>query len=161
MRSFKLLVLAAVLPVATGCASIFAGGSPGLQVDVDNQKVPGLTVTVTGISNGDRFVSHDSVYRVQIQRNSDYEVDVTAPGFESEHIDIGRTVNPVTFVNILFWPGFLIDLADGAFWQPNREVVNIHLDRQQSDLGTVRLSLGVDVPAIGFHRTVDLPRNRP
>lgn len=152
----KLALLALMLPMATGCASLFAGGSPALHVDVDNANVPDITVTITGLQDGDRWVEHATEFQVNLQRTSDYLIEVQAPGYETQQIEVGRTVNPVTFVNILFWPGFLIDLADGAFWQPDREVVQVHLARRLGSSGAVELCLRLDAPGEGWHKVVEL-----
>ncbi len=40
-------------------------------------------------------------------------VDCKKPGYTQQNMGIAQTINGVTFVNVLFWPGFIIDAVTG------------------------------------------------
>lgn len=105
MRYTAILILLFLLN--TGCATIFNGTTDIVMFQVSP---PDATITV----NGRKYTPgrHITVYRGQ-------DIVIQSPDGEIVHPPGGyarRQLNIVTIVNLLFWPGFLIDLLSNAFW---------------------------------------------
>lgn len=109
-----------------GCASIFTGTTQPLTVRAvnseNNRVISTATCTVTdeyghvySLANNPGSVTMDKgsgVLKIRC-RNSGYHYAQTG---------VEEKFNAVTLVNILFWPGFIVDLADGAYMKYSGEV---------------------------------------
>jgi len=103
------LLLCAIIVVGVlsqGCASIFCSGSQNIRV---LSEPPGAKVQM-GAYEG------TTPYDVSLPRGKDYPIQVTYNG-QTKTQSLSRTIEPVYWVNILFWPGLVIDLATGKMWE--------------------------------------------
>ena len=120
MDKFKLAIAIPLLFVLTACATIFSGSTQPLNVratDPNDGSTPS-TVTCTVIDNNGYPLSVDTNPGVVTVSRGTSALQVSCSDADNLYKDtaqgIGARVNPVTFVNILFWPGFFVDLATGA-----------------------------------------------
>lgn len=104
MRCSVLLLL---LLLGTGCATIFNGTTDVVLFQVTP---PDATITV----NGQKYTpgQHIAVSRGQdiVIASPDGDVVIPPGGYAR------RNLNIITIVNVLFWPGFIVDLLTNAFW---------------------------------------------
>ena len=55
-------------------------------------------------------------YEVTVPRGKDYIIQATYNG-KTETQNLNKSIEPVYWVNILFWPGLIIDLATGNMFK--------------------------------------------
>ena len=106
MRKLLVLVLLATIVFNQGCCSIFTSGPQTISVD---SKPEGAEVKI-GPYEG------KTPYDVSIPRGKDYVV-VASLGGDTKTVTLNKSIEPVYWVNILFWPGLIIDLATGKMFK--------------------------------------------
>lgn len=102
MKKSVLCVLLAVLVFTQGCCSIFASGSQMVSVD---SKPQGASVTI-GPYMG------TTPYQVSLPRGEDYVITAKYQG-NTQTQNLDKSIQTLYWVNILFWPGLIVDLATG------------------------------------------------
>ena len=105
-RKQCLCVLLAALVFTQGCCSIFTSGPQTVSVD---SKPPGASVAI-GPFKG------KTPYQVSLPRGKDYVI-TAKHGDDSQTQNLNKSIEPVYWVNILFWPGLIIDLATGKMFK--------------------------------------------
>ena len=55
-------------------------------------------------------------YQISLPRGKDYVI-VAKYGDKTETLTLEKSIEPVYWVNILIWPGLLIDLGTGKMWK--------------------------------------------
>ncbi len=105
MKITHLLIVALILPFQQGCASLFTGGSQ--QVSVRSE--PTGAKVVIGPYEG------TAPCTFTVPAGKSYVIQAKYQG-EQKTQPLERGIQPVTFLNIFFWPGFLIDLGTGKIW---------------------------------------------
>lgn len=125
MTISKLTVLAALSTLVMGCASI-AGNND-------------RTVTVHSNPEGAKvFVGHKqygttpAVVRLPTYIYGGKEITVKKAGYESQTQTVNSKFQPVGLLNILFWPGFIIDAATGSTVKIDPAQQDIHYDLKKS-----------------------------
>lgn len=104
-KSFVCLAL--VLFILTqGCSSIFTSGPQNISVDSEPS---GAKVKIGPYSG-------TTPYNVSIPRGKNYTIQVNYQG-EREVVNLEKAIEPVFWVNILFWPGLIVDLATGSMFR--------------------------------------------
>lgn len=106
MKKIMALILAATLFFNCGCCSIFTSGPQTVSIDSQPQ---GADVKI-GPYKG------KTPYTVNLSRGKDYVI-VAKYGDKTETLTLEKSIEPVYWVNILFWPGLLIDLGTGKMWK--------------------------------------------
>lgn len=112
----KKLFLAALLIFASSCSTMFNGGSQTMLINPANPEDEGLVVTITSSSGTYRaklpatVVSTPSTF-------SDVTVQVTDKCYEKNQIIVNKSITPSYWVNLLIWPGLIIDALDGYMWK--------------------------------------------
>ena len=105
-KNFKTAALCGAMVFVSGCASIFTSMSDPISFD---SRPEGAKVQVNGMHVGRTPVT------VPIKRSlSTPQVKVSLDGYESQYLMLQNTFNGVAFLDIFFWPGFIIDAATGA-----------------------------------------------
>jgi hypothetical protein len=104
----KIVAMAAMAGVlfSQGCCSVF---TPGPQTISFNSKPSGARVSVgphTGIAP----------FQVSMSRGKTYVIVAEYQG-KSQTQELPRTIEGVYWINILFWPGLIIDLATGKMFK--------------------------------------------
>lgn len=103
----KTVVLSVLFGVAVGmnggCATILSGTSQNIII---NSEPPGAHVKL-GFQSGKTPVTF------RIPKGKDYPIEVT---YESKKklLSLTRTFDAISIINILFWPGFIVDAVTGA-----------------------------------------------
>jgi hypothetical protein len=108
------LLLALVL---TGCATLFAGSS---QVPIATNP-PGAGVYV----NGHLVAQTPAV--IPLDPNRPAHIQIYMPGFEPVQIMRHKSISGWFWVNLLFWPGFIVDLATGKYEKYDANTIAIGL----------------------------------
>jgi len=106
MKKLVVLVLAAMLILNQGCCSIFTSGPQTISVD---SKPEGAEVKI-GPYKG------KTPYEVSIPRGKDYVILATYGG-ETQTLSLDKSIEGVYWINVLFWPGLIIDLATGKMFK--------------------------------------------
>jgi hypothetical protein len=106
VKKLRLYLVIAGAIFCQGCCTIFTGHAQTIAI---NSNPPGATVTLGPYSGV-------TPYQVSVPRGKDYVIQATYAG-RTETRTLEKTVNPVWFINILFWPGLIIDLATGKMWE--------------------------------------------
>ena len=106
MKKSFLCVLLAISFMSQGCCSIFTSEPQLISVD---SKPEGAKVRI-GQHKG------TTPYSVSLPRGNNYVIEASLVG-ETQTRAMNKNIEPVYLVNILFWPGLIIDLATGKMWK--------------------------------------------
>ena len=106
MKKSILCVLLAIAFMSQGCCSIFTPNPQLISVD---SKPEGAKVRI-GQHKG------TTPYSVSLPKGNSYIVEASYAG-ETQSLAMNKNIEPVYWVNILFWPGLIIDLATGKMWK--------------------------------------------
>lgn len=90
----------------SGCCSIFAGGSQMITV---NSKPEGAKVQLGSLQG-------ITPYQVKLPRGKDYAITVRH-GDKTQSTPLQKKVNGIFWINILVWPGLIIDAATGNMYK--------------------------------------------
>jgi hypothetical protein len=105
MKILLCVVLSFVI-FTSGCCSIFTSDPQTISVD---SKPAGANVKIGPYSG-------QTPYNVPIPRGKNYIITAEYQG-KKEMLSLEKQIEPVYFVNILFWPGLIIDLATGSMFR--------------------------------------------
>jgi hypothetical protein len=117
MKKVLLLVALAAFLLNQGCCSIFTHEPQCLSI---NSKPEGADVKI-GPYKG------KTPYTITMPRGKDYIIEAKHRG-KTETVALNRSIEPVYWVNILFWPGLIIDFATGSMWQYDPVTYDITFD---------------------------------
>lgn len=106
MKKSVLCGLLAMLIFTQGCCSIFKSDPQTISV---NSKPPGAKVEI-GPHQG------TTPYRVSLPKGKDFVITATYEG-KTKTANLNKGIEPVYWINILFWPGLIIDLATGNMFK--------------------------------------------
>ncbi len=139
----------------TGCATIFSGSSAKIPFETDGPD--DTEFTITSVQTGERTVRKGNRFVVELKRNADYQVSVQAQGYKGQDVLVGRSFNMLTILNILFWPGLLVDFATGAMYQPDKERVYVRLEKAKSSGGNRVFPVVLESDSGRFNRKLEIP----
>lgn len=105
-KNCLLLMLTFAMMFNQGCCSLFTSGPQTITVDSEPK---GADVKI-GPYKG------KTPYTVVIPRGKDYVVQVKY-GEQTETVSLEKSIEPVYWVNILFWPGLIIDVATAKMFK--------------------------------------------
>lgn len=114
-RSAVIVLMLAAMLFGQGCCTLFTGGPETVSV---NSQPPGVKVEV-GPYTG------TTPYSLTIPRGKEYVIKATYDG-QNQTEALNRTVQPLYFLNILFWPGLIVDLATGKMWKYDPDTYNFN-----------------------------------
>ena len=106
MKKSVLCTVLAVLLFTQGCCSIFTGGPQTVRVDSEPE---GAEVRI-GPYKG------TTPNQVSLPRGKDYVIK-SKYGSDTQTMNLNKNIEGVYWVNILFWPGLIIDLATGKMFK--------------------------------------------
>jgi len=106
MKNCLMLLLLCSFVLNQGCCSIFTSGPQVVSV---NSKPEGADVKV-GPYKG------KTPCTFTIPRGKDYVIQAQYRD-KTETVSLEKSIEPVYWVNILIWPGLLIDLGTGKMWK--------------------------------------------
>jgi hypothetical protein len=117
---FTKLVLGLFIFAATlsGCATIFTGTSQSVNIravdSANNQPLKGVTCSITD-GKGIVYAVPANPGSVQITKgHGALSPNCQKVGYIQKNFGVGEDFNAVTIVNILFWPGFIVDAMTGS-----------------------------------------------
>jgi len=127
--NFKYLGLAASVFLG-GCATLFSGTTQKLNVKaVDAATGAPLDLsycTVVDGSGGSYMVASNPGTVVLSKSQGSLRIDCKKEGYKQLNTAVGEDFNKLTLVNVLFWPGFIIDGFSGAYKKyPSHYVVTM------------------------------------
>jgi len=106
MKKVVVMVTLVAVLFSQGCCSIFTSGSQIISVD---SKPEGAKVKVG---------PHAGVtpYKVTLPRGKDYIIEASYEK-KTETVNLTKSIEPVYWVNILFWPGLIVDIVTGDMFK--------------------------------------------
>ncbi|OGT67570.1 MAG: hypothetical protein A3J38_03485 [Gammaproteobacteria bacterium RIFCSPHIGHO2_12_FULL_45_9] len=116
----RYLPVSSLLCVAgfSGCAALLSGTSQSVQIEtVDNQTatfVPVQSCRITHTEEGTTLIPHGRGI-VTIKRGDQPTILCPKPGYEQLATQIPTSINPFMWLDVLFWPSFIVDIATGAY----------------------------------------------
>lgn len=115
--NYKLVAIALTVSIA-GCATIMTGSSQQVNVQAidanTHQVLTGAMCTlVDGEGNNLPVPSNPGSVLVNKGKGT-LNVRCSRPGYRQSQIGVGQSFNAWTIVNVLFWPGLIVDAASGA-----------------------------------------------
>lgn len=119
-RSNALKAIAAGLFATTlaGCATVFTGTTQRIDVQaVDtatHHPIAGARCTVTDGQGSELVVDSNPGSVIVTKGKGSLNVRCTRAGYVQKQVGVGQSFNAWTIVNVLFWPGVLVDAATGA-----------------------------------------------
>ena len=126
-RKLPFLFILSVL--VSGCATIFSGSTQHLNVKVvdsaKNELLEGAVCNVI-VSNGSETPVTSNPGVVTVKRGESVSVNCKKAGYKQLNMSVGDSFNAVSIVNVLFWPGFIVDGVSGAWKKyPSHYVVTM------------------------------------
>jgi len=106
MKKSVLCALLAVLIFTQGCCSIFTPNPQTISVD---SKPQGAKVRIGSFKN-------KTPCRALLPRGKDYVIEVSY-GKDTQTAVLNKNIEPIYWVQVLFWPGLIIDLATGKMYK--------------------------------------------
>jgi hypothetical protein len=119
MKKIITSLMVGSLIVLTGCATIMTGTRQTIHlkmIDVaNNTMLSGVSCTfIDGSGNSYPIMSNPAQITVSTGSGS-ISVKCRKAGYKQANMAVGDNFNALTIINVLFWPGFIIDAASGAY----------------------------------------------
>lgn len=113
-----------------GCATIFSKSTQTIRiqaVDIHTKEIiEGCSCYITDSSGGSYLVSTNPGSAQVNRSQGTLNVTCRKDGYRQINTSVGDDFNSTSLVNILFWPGFLVDAATGAYKKyPSHYVINM------------------------------------
>jgi len=119
----NLILITISILVLSGCATIFSNSSDPVSF---NSVPEGAKVQINGMNVGRTPVT------VPVKRSiSPPQVQLKLDGYEPQYIMLQNSFAGVGFLNILFWPGFIIDAATGTMMKYEPLSYEIELEEKK------------------------------
>jgi hypothetical protein len=106
MKKAILCVMLVAVVFTQGCCSIFKADPQTVSV---NSNPPGAKVEI-GPHSG------TTPFQISLPKGKDYVITATYQG-QTKTANLNKSIEPLYWVNILFWPGLIIDLATGKMFE--------------------------------------------
>lgn len=114
----KLVLLFCVVLSLAGCATILSGSTQSIDVHAINSETHNSLSTANCVikdSAGNSYYTNTNPGTVLVTKNKGIiYASCKSPGYTQNHTYISESFNPVTLLNILFWPGFIVDAMTGS-----------------------------------------------
>ena len=102
----------------SGCATIFSGTTQTIHIkviDANKQALSDVRCSVTDGTGGGYLITTNPGSAKVSKARGGVVVKCEKEGYKQLNTAVGDSFNPVTLVNILFWPGFIVDAASGSY----------------------------------------------
>jgi hypothetical protein len=128
MKKIHLLLLTLATLLVSGCSTVLSGTSQQVHikaVDVSNNALVKNASCV--ITNGIVEYEVDSNPGiVTVDKGQNLSVKCQAKGYKQKRTGFGKSFDSTSLVNVLFWPGFIVDGMSGAMHKyPSHIVVEM------------------------------------
>jgi len=115
----KMLIIAiSVLPLLSGCSTLFGNNNRLVQV---TSQPSGAQVYLNGQPMGTTPAT------VQVPSPNNNYVRVEKTGYQSNIQMVDSSFQPVGVLNILFWPGFIVDAVTGDMMKVSNPDMHFNL----------------------------------
>lgn len=118
MKISKKIISLIMVIALTGCATIFSGTTQDINVkvvDKNQQEIPGAICEIKDGSGASYTLpSNPGIIKVS-KANGSVTINCSKAGYKQSNTLVGDSFNAVTLVNVLFWPGFIVDAVSGAY----------------------------------------------
>ena len=127
MRHVKTTFLAATVLMMTGCATIISGTSQQVHVKVVDENNSLVKNTTCAVSNGgSEFEFSSNPTTITVNKSEPLTIKCRAKGYTQKGSGLGKSFDSVAIVNVLFWPGFIVDGVSGAMQKyPSHAVIEM------------------------------------
>ena len=118
-KAIATLTLAAVLftTLVPGCSTVISGTKQAIEV---SSTPSGAKVRMGPYDGTTPFV-------ITMPKGKDYLIEVTQDS-ERRVVSLERHFDSIGFINILFWPGFIIDAVSGAMLEYDPAVYHVDFE---------------------------------
>jgi hypothetical protein len=106
MKSLKIVTVISSVVLMTGCSTMFGNNSSIVQV---NTSPKGAKISVNTVPLDDKTPADVHIR----DKSASTVIKVEVPNCPPRSFVIEPKFQPVGFLNILFWPGFIVDAATG------------------------------------------------
>ena len=128
----RLICLLGLTILSTGCATVTSGSSQNIAVKVidsssDGELMTNVRCTFTD-GNGDRYVvQNGNPGNVSIPKGrGELSVSCKKDGYRQLNASVGDSFNKTALLNVLFWPGAIVDGITGAYKKyPSHYVISM------------------------------------
>lgn len=118
MNNISKISLVASAIVLQGCATMFSGTSQTIKIEaVDNQTKKPLEdchCTVTD-GLGGQHVLTSNPGSAHVSKKGSIQILCAKEGYRQLNTTAGESFSATTALNVLFWPGLIVDAASGAY----------------------------------------------
>ena len=133
MRKIITWIIILMLVLTSGCASLVSGTTKKIMIS----SVPYQTDVSIKDKNGTIVYKGVTPCDVVLARESNNYVSISHPGYKTQEIPIFRQFNGWTLLNALLGfsgvIGIIIDMATGAFWTLNPDLIYVCLVTAQNE----------------------------
>ena len=121
-----------LLVLAGGCATLVGGGT---SQPVSFASEPASANFVVKSSSGLQMAQGRMPTTIQLPRKNEYQLQITAPGYQPQSMVLTKGINGWLWANILLGGvvGGAIDFASGAAWKLEPALVNVSLQKGNGD----------------------------
>ena len=119
MRTIATALILVLL--AGGCATIFSGTDEDISFD---SEPAGANIRIDGIVVG----TTPATVEVDRPGFEEQEVTVELEGYDARTFELDKEFNTVAILNILFWPGFIVDALTGALYKYDKDAYTVNFD---------------------------------
>lgn len=130
IRHFSIIAAASLL--TAGCATIFTGTTQTIHVRAvdmsNNQLLSGANCQLTDGNGRIYDIAGNPGTAVVSKGQGAMSAQCIKPGYQQKQVGVGENFNSVTLINILFWPGFIVDAVTGTI-QKYPSYVNVVMTR--------------------------------
>jgi hypothetical protein len=132
MRTIKLISSIFAVLSLSACATIMTGTSQNVTLKAvdasNNQILSGVSCSITD-SKANIYTVPGNPGSVLIHKGQGpLQFTCKKSGYTQKNVAVGENFNAVTLVNVLFWPGFIVDAATGTLQRYPSAIV-VMMDR--------------------------------
>ena len=120
LRRVSILLLATILtpPLFASCATIFSGGPQSLTLNSEPSGATYQYGPYTGKTPATVQASRSDLAHI---------ATFSLPGYEPSTVPVETGVQGVTWVDVLFWPGFIVDFVTGNAYKVTTPTISATL----------------------------------
>lgn len=126
MRKVAIIIASLVFVIITSCATIFSGTTAKVTVTSPNTNWANLKV------DGKAYDRMTLPAEVEVKRGSKSSIIEAETDDMEGKVVVEKTFNSVTISNLILWPFWIVDIADGAYMKPKEKTYSILMVRKTS-----------------------------
>ncbi len=115
MKKFAVLIAL----MCSACATVFSGTTQTINVAVqeseNHNNLDNAVCRVTDGSGGVYSINSSPATVTVSRANGSVIINCKKDGYKQVNTMVGDSFNPVTLVNVIFWPGFIVDAVSGSY----------------------------------------------